>query len=96
MREYELMFILRPETTSDDTQSVSERVSQWIADGGGEVTSAEELGRRLMAYKIEDHREGDYRLIYFQATPSVLPPLERRMKLDESILRYQIIGDARQ
>ena len=95
MREYELMLIARPQTASDEAQTVSERVGEWIADGGGEVTSTEGLGRRLLAYKIEDHREGDYHLIYFQAMPSVLPPLERRIKLDDSIIRYQIIGDAR-
>jgi small subunit ribosomal protein S6 len=89
------MLILRPQIASDETQSIGERVSQWIADDGGEVTSMEVLGRRLLAYKIEDHREGDYHLIYFQAMASVLPPLERRMKLDDSIIRYQIIGDAR-
>ena len=96
MREYELMFIVSPQVASDDeTESVSERVSRWIADGSGEVTNTEALGRRLLAYKIEDHREGDYQVIYFQATPSVLPPLERSIKLDDSIIRYQIIGDAR-
>ena len=95
MREYELMLIVRPQIASEETLSIGERVSQWITDGGGEVTNTESLGRRLLAYKIEDHREGDYHLIYFQAMPSALPPLERRMKLDDNVIRYQIIGDAR-
>ena len=96
MREYELMLIVSPQIADDETESVSERVSQWITDGGGEITSTEGLGRRLLAYKIEDHREGNYQLVYFQATPEVLPALERSMKLDDTIIRYQIIGDARQ
>ncbi len=95
MREYELMLIVNPHNADDEAESVSERVGQWIADGGGEVTSAEGLGRRLLAYKIEGHREGNFRVIYFQSEPAALPALERSMKLDDSILRYQVIGDAR-
>ncbi len=95
MREYELMLIVSPQAVDDDPDGVSERVSKWITDNGGEVTSVEHVGRRLLAYEIKRHREGNYLLVYFQAPTSALPPLERSIKLDDSIIRHLLLSEVR-
>jgi small subunit ribosomal protein S6 len=91
MRQYELGLVLHPEVEQADVTEAVDKVGQVIEAGGGEVTSVDVWGRRVLAYPIRKQKEGTYVFLQAQLDPQAILELERNLKLDEEILRYLLI-----
>jgi small subunit ribosomal protein S6 len=91
MRDYELVYIVRPSTAEGDASALTERIQGWIGSEGGEVQKVNPWGRRRLAYPIEDFREGVYIQVNFRAEPRSIKPLERNLRLAEDVVRYLLI-----
>ena len=89
MNKYEVMFILNPELSEEDTQSVIVKFKDLIA-GSGEVENLTEWGKRRLAYLIQDFTEGYYVIIYFASNPDFPMELDRVMRINDSIIRHMI------
>lgn len=87
-RIYEVMFIVDPETGADDVTRLSENLQQIITDLGGNVTKNEDMGRRTLAYQIGRKTEGHYILFEIEGTGREIAELERRMRVNDQVLRY--------
>jgi small subunit ribosomal protein S6 len=90
MREYEVLFIVRPDVSDDDADALSEWVAGIIRSGGAQTTTLDKWGRRRLAYSIGGYREGIY-YIHVVAAPSNLDEVDRRLKNDDRVLRHLII-----
>ncbi len=88
VKEYETVFILHPEVDEAGIEREIEAVRKTIVDGQGEVTGVYKWGRRKLAYPILKVNEGFYTLIRFRSEAEVLKELDRRYKLNESVLRH--------
>jgi len=51
------------------------------------------MGKRRLAYEINDNRDGYYTLTNFQANPDAVNELERIMKISDEVIRYLIIRE---
>jgi len=91
LRDYELIYIIRPTVADDDLTGLNERVQGWIGAEGGEIQKFAPWGRRRLAYPIDNVRDGTYVQVNFRAQPKSLRELERSIKLSEDILRYMLI-----
>lgn len=91
MNNYEVGLIVRPDTEEEAQKELIERLSQLLTAEGGQVDNVEEWGRRRLAYPIKKVNEGYYYFIQGQFSTSVLPDLERVIKLSEDILRHMVI-----
>jgi len=91
MRPYELGFILHPQVEQPDVTQAVDRVSQYVAATGGEVTSTDVWGRRALSFPIRRQREGTYVFLQAQLDPAAIQALERNLKLDEQVLRYLLL-----
>ena len=91
MRNYELGFVIHPEVEQSDVTQAVDKVGQYVLAGGGEVTSVDVYGRRVLAYPIRKQKEGTYVFLHAQLDPQAIQELERNLKLDEEILRYLLI-----
>ena len=87
-RTYEVMFIVDPETAEDDVTHLSESLQQIIADQGGTVTKNENMGRRALAYPIGRKNEGIYVLFEVDGSGREIAELERRMRVNDQVIRY--------
>jgi small subunit ribosomal protein S6 len=85
--KYETTFILEPGLDETRVGDEIERVSQWIKDLGGEVIEVQRWGKRRLAYEIHKKRDGIYTLILYSGPGPVVREVERRMKLNESVMR---------
>lgn len=90
-RNYEMLYILRPDLDEEKRQGKIARVGQVIESQGGQVQGTEEWGQRILAYEIEHFREGYYVLCTFALSADRVRDLEDRFRMDDDILRYQII-----
>jgi small subunit ribosomal protein S6 len=91
VRNYELAIIIRPEIEEEGQQAIIERLSQLLTADGGEVTEVESWGRRRLAYPIQKTTEGHYYFIQGEFPSSVLPEMDRSLKLSEDVLRHMLI-----
>jgi ribosomal protein S6 len=62
-----------------------------ITDHKGEVTYAEEWGKKKLAYPIAHNSHGYYYLIEFDVLGEQMQKMDRWLKMNRDILRYQIV-----
>ena len=87
-RIYEVMFIVDTATAEDDITRLTENLQQIITDQGGTITKSENMGRRSLAYPIGRKNEGYYILFEIEGTGREIAELERRMRVNDQIIRY--------
>ncbi|HKS29927.1 MAG TPA: 30S ribosomal protein S6 [Pyrinomonadaceae bacterium] len=87
-RTYEVMYIVDTEVSTDDFTRLSETLQQIITEQGGTVTKTEDMGRRQLAYPISHKNEGHYMLLEIDGTGHEIAELERRMRVNDQIVRY--------
>ena len=87
MNKYETTFILEPGLDEGRVNEEVEKVSQWIRDLGGEVIEVQRWGKRRLSYEINRKRDGIYTLIVHESPGPVVREVERRMQLDEAVMR---------
>jgi small subunit ribosomal protein S6 len=76
------------ETSQDDFTRLSETIQQIITEQGGTITKTEDMGRRTLAYPISHKNEGHYMLLEIDGTGREIAELERRMRVNDQIVRY--------
>lgn len=91
MHEYELMYILHPRLTAEETTAAIERVSERIQSGGGEVIDVDNWGKRRLAYPIKHHFEGTYVLTTLRLPPDGTARLESALRISEDVIRHLLI-----
>jgi len=90
-RSYEIGYILNPDATEEDVKKVSDLVVSLVEKDGGKVEKLDEWGRRPLAYPIEDHAEGIYTFVTAAMGGGNVLELEKRIKLNEKVMRYIIM-----
>ncbi len=87
MSKYETTFILEPGLDENRLNEEVERVSQWIKTLGGELLEVQRWGKRRLSYEIRHKRDGIYTLMLYEGGGGLVHEIERRLKLNESVLR---------
>jgi small subunit ribosomal protein S6 len=87
-RQYEVLFIVDPAADEDEVTKITDNFKQIITDQGGTVTKAESMGRRQLAYEILRKREGTFVDLELEGSGKEIAELERRMRVNDRILRY--------
>ncbi|MDT7779678.1 MAG: small subunit ribosomal protein [Acidobacteriota bacterium] len=90
-RVYEVVFIVDPGTQEDEVTRLTENLSGIVTDQGGTVTKNEVMGRRQLAYRIGRHNEGVYVLFEIEGTGREIAELERRMRVNDQVMRYMTV-----
>ena len=92
MRYYEMIFIVHPSVPDEDLSGVTDKVTAVVSNNKGEVIQLDNWGKRRCAHKIKKSVKGHYFLLYFSGDPGVLTELDRTLRYDERVLRYQTIA----
>ncbi len=90
-RNYELMFIVRPDAGNDVARERAAFYGNLVEELGGDVAEVDEWGTRRLAYEIDDFHEGFYVILDFSANEDITREVDRRMKLDDTIMRLMLI-----
>ena len=90
-RVYEVIFIVDPDTQEDEMSKLTQTLSGIITDQGGTITRNEVLGRRQLAYRIGRKNEGVYVIFEVEGTGKEIAELERRMRVNDRIMRYMTV-----
>jgi small subunit ribosomal protein S6 len=87
-RQYEVVFIVDPTADDDEVTRLTEGFKQVATDQGGTVTKSESMGRRKLAYEILHKTEGSFVLLEIEGAGKEIAELERRMRVNDRIIRY--------
>jgi small subunit ribosomal protein S6 len=88
MRNYEIIFIVRPEITDEEVDKLIAQMDAVVTNTGGKIEKAEKLGRRRLAYRVKRQREGLYILFRFQGAGNTVKEFERRLKVTDVVIKY--------
>ncbi len=90
-RTYEVMYIVDTDAADDKIAALNESVEQLIVKEGGTVVRIDDAGRRKMAYPINKKNEGYYVLFEIEGTGQEIAELERRMRVNDLIVRFMTV-----
>jgi small subunit ribosomal protein S6 len=94
LRDYELMYIVRPTVPEDEYTAVTERVDSIIGNLGGEVGEKVPWGKRRLAYPIQDHEDGYYMVARIRLAPAQTRELEDQLRISDDVIRHILVTPA--
>jgi small subunit ribosomal protein S6 len=85
---YEGMYILSATLSNESRKKALDKITDAIAQKGGEVKKIHDQGRRKLCYEIKGKKEGHYYLLYFTAPTRIIVELWKDYHLHEDLLRF--------
>ncbi len=92
MRTYEGLYIFEDSLRDADLDAALERVQADITRMGGIISSTLPMGRKTFARPIRKRETGQYFRILFDLAPDQVAPLRARYRINETIVRVQIVS----
>jgi small subunit ribosomal protein S6 len=90
VREYELMYVVRPDLDEDGLRGAVESVQGLVEGQGGEVITTTPWGKRRLAYEIAGLRDGHYVIVEFRGDGARIRDLERALRISDHVIRHMI------
>ena len=91
MQKYEAVIILNPNLSSKADGFIKD-FEKLLKNNSFNVQKKEDVGRRQLAYSINNHNKGHYLLFNIEGDASKLIEIENKIKYDESIIRHIFIA----
>jgi small subunit ribosomal protein S6 len=86
-RNYELMFIVRPDMVDEDLNKLIATLETSVTSAGG-TTKSEVWGKRRLAYKVGRFNDGIFILMMIEATGAAVHEVERRLRVTEPVIKF--------
>lgn len=87
-REYETIYILRPNTPNEQVAEINTRVKGIIEGMSGKILKVDNWGKRRLAYEVAKERKGIYLYWLYLANPGVVEEIERNLRMLDLVIRY--------
>jgi small subunit ribosomal protein S6 len=86
-REYETIYILRPDITNEAVGLVNTKIRGVIEAGGGSLLKVENWGKRKLAYEVQKQMKGMYLFFSYLGSAGLVEEVERNLRLTDSVIR---------
>jgi small subunit ribosomal protein S6 len=86
-RNYEVMFIVRPDMVEEDLNKLISTLESSVTSAGG-TTKSEVWGKRRLAYKVGRFNDGIFVLMLIDAAGAVVHEVERRLRVTEQVIKF--------
>ena len=90
MKNYELVYVVKPNSEEEVREAVLNKVKEVVATEG-EVVNVDVWGTKKLAYPIAKFTEGHYVLVNFKAGVDVPKEIDRNLKINENVIRHMIV-----
>src|ERR671931_2945577 len=90
-RQYELVYIVAPETGEQEVADLHTQVEQIVQRFNGTLDKTENWGRRKLAYEIAHHREGTYVVETITGSGELVKEIDRRLRVIDQVIRHLIV-----
>lgn len=91
MKNYEIMFIVRPTLSEEEIKKVAASFEKVLKDNGASDIKVEELGQKELAYEIKDFKSGYYYLMTCSADDDkATKEFDRLALISNDVIRHLI------
>ena len=87
MQKYELMLLLNP-NTMDEVDDFISSLEKLISDNKGDLIDTKHLGKRQLAYPINNMNYANYVHLDVNIEPETLDLLEEKFRFDQNVFRH--------
>lgn len=87
-REYETIYVLRPDVTTESAARVARRVEEVLDREGARRTLVETWGRRQLAYAVGPFRRGIYLYVKYVGVGQIVSELERNLRMLDEVIKF--------
>ena len=91
MNKYEGIVIFKSDLAEKQLEEEYSKVEGTIKKQEGKIENSEKWGKKRLAYGIKKFRDGFFLYLTFEAPPKSIEPLRDIFKLNNNILRAQIL-----
>ena len=91
MRKYEVMFAVQPRIDEEAKKAVVDRFVNILSEGA-EAVEVKDLGKKRLAYEIEDFSDAYYYVVELtSATDASTKEFDRLAKISDDIIRHMVV-----
>ncbi len=90
-RDYETIFILRPDTQNDGIAQVNQRIKQVIEQLEGKIIKLDNWGKRKLAYEVKGQLKGIYLYWRYLGNAGTVDEIERNLRMLDPVIRYYTV-----
>ena len=94
MKNYELLAIFKPNLDAEEVDKAIAKIDEVIAGFGGKVESSDKIGRKKLAYDIQNYRDGFFYTSVLSLPADKVAEFKRQLRLNDSILRTMFMESA--
>lgn len=92
MKNYEIMFIVKPTLSEEEVRKVSQNFANTLTSNGAKIMESKELGQKELAYEIKKFKSGYYFLLEIEATDDkAISEFDRLARISSDVIRHLII-----
>lgn len=95
MRRYETIFITHPDLTEEELAELKEKIHSILTQFKGDSIKLDDWGVKKLTFEVRKNSRGRYFLLDYAAGKDLIRELERNLRLNDRVLRFQTvrIGD---
>ena len=91
MKNYEIMFIIRPTLGEDEVKKVVKNFENVLTSNGAKITDSKDLGQKEFAYEIKKLKSGFYFLYQIEASDDkAIKEFDRLSLISNDVVRHLI------
>jgi len=90
MKSYEVIYIIKPNTTDDEIKKTNDVFEKEVEAAKGKITDTEELGKRDLPTIFDKFKSGYFMRYEFECAPENIKKIQARMGITEAVLRCMI------
>jgi small subunit ribosomal protein S6 len=91
VREYETIYLLRPETPDDQVDEIKERLRAVVTREGGKVIRFTNQGKRKTAFPVAKNAKAVYVHCLYVGKAGLVQELERNLKMIDAVTKFQSV-----
>ncbi|MBE6156091.1 MAG: 30S ribosomal protein S6 [Firmicutes bacterium] len=91
MDRYEIMFIVKNTIEDEAVKKEADTLQGLITSDKGKIIEFKEMGKRKLAYPIKKELTGTYYVMTVSAKHETIKEFDRKVLINENILRHLII-----
>ena len=91
MNKYEMMFIIKATMEEANVKAAANNIKSLAESLNVKVESFKEMGQKKLAYPIKKEISGYYYVMTMTASKDAIKEVNRKMSIDENIIRHLII-----
>jgi small subunit ribosomal protein S6 len=91
LREYETIFLVRPDLAEDLVDKVVERMRGVVHRDGGKVIKVTNMGKKKTAFEVKKHPRAIFIQFHYLGDAKAVAEFERNLRMTDDVLKYQSV-----